>query len=271
MKKPVMFIFVLLTFIISSMTSYAYSIPNGYFITINKSNNVLTLSQNEVVIRRYPVATGASAELTPEGKFSIVCKVVNPSWGGGGYASPIDGGAPNNPLGRYWMGLSVGGGSTYGIHGTNNESSIGKYVSHGCIRMHNSDVESLFYTVGTGTPVWIGTRSVLSSYGVSDKLMGYNSNNNQYNTYESILVKINGTKMSQSGYVINGSTYIHWEALQILKINYTYLGNSKFKIGSRTVNGVVVNGHSYLNWASIAPNKLVPNKISGGFNFQYRR
>ncbi|MGZ0879436.1 L,D-transpeptidase [Priestia megaterium] len=46
-------------------------------------------------------------------------------------------------------------GNTYGIHGNNNESSIGKYVSHGCVRMHNKDVEKLYEKVQIGTPVAI--------------------------------------------------------------------------------------------------------------------
>ncbi|MEG0386476.1 MAG: L,D-transpeptidase, partial [Solibacillus sp.] len=41
------------------------------------------------------------------------------------------------------------------IHGTNNPSSIGHAVSHGCIRMHNEDVEELARTVPIGTQVII--------------------------------------------------------------------------------------------------------------------
>jgi len=52
------------------------------------------------------------------------------------------------------MGLSIQKGY-YGIHGTNNPSSIGGYVSNGCIRMHNQDVEELFPNVQIGTPVHI--------------------------------------------------------------------------------------------------------------------
>ena len=48
-------------------------------------------------------------------------------------------------------------GSTYGIHGNNNEKSIGKNVSHGCIRMHNSEVELLFDQVPVGTTVLINS------------------------------------------------------------------------------------------------------------------
>ncbi|MGB8462247.1 MAG: L,D-transpeptidase family protein, partial [Priestia megaterium] len=35
------------------------------------------------------------------------------------------------------------------------EDSIGKYVSHGCVRMHNADVEELFNKVAVGTSVTI--------------------------------------------------------------------------------------------------------------------
>ena len=48
---------------------------------------------------------------------------------------------PGNPLGTRWMGLSAPG---VGIHGTNNPSSIGYSVSHGCIRMQVADSEWLF-------------------------------------------------------------------------------------------------------------------------------
>jgi L,D-transpeptidase YbiS len=41
------------------------------------------------------------------------------------------------------------------IHGTNDESGIGQPLSHGCIRMRNSDVIELFNQAPLGTPVWI--------------------------------------------------------------------------------------------------------------------
>ena len=59
---------------------------------------------------------------------------------------------PGNPLGTRWMGISAPG---VGIHGTNNESSIGYSVSHGCIRMHVRDAEWLFNNIDIGTTVYI--------------------------------------------------------------------------------------------------------------------
>jgi hypothetical protein len=43
----------------------------------------------------------------------------------------------------------------YALHGTNNPSSIGQSVSHGCIRLTNEDIAKLFSMVELGTPVYI--------------------------------------------------------------------------------------------------------------------
>ncbi|MDR3120608.1 MAG: L,D-transpeptidase [Clostridiales bacterium] len=139
---------------------------DGYWITINKSKNILTVYKGAQVHKKYPVATGASASLTPEGKFSFVSKAVNPAWGGGGYASPVPGGVPSNPLGKRWMGLSIGGGGRYGVHGNASSRSIGTYASHGCVRMINPDVEEMFEYIPVGTPVWIGSDSKLKEFGI---------------------------------------------------------------------------------------------------------
>ncbi len=46
-------------------------------------------------------------------------------------------------------------GDGYGIHGTNAPESIGRAVSHGCVRLRNEDIEKLFDMVAVGTPVYI--------------------------------------------------------------------------------------------------------------------
>lgn len=123
----------------------------GYSITISKASNRLALYKDGTLVRIFPVATGRHPSLTPEGTFTIVCKLVNPYYARG----KIPGGSPRNPLGPRWLGLSLGGGGTYGIHGTNNPSSIGTYASGGCIRMYNKDIIWLFDRVPVGTPVTI--------------------------------------------------------------------------------------------------------------------
>jgi lipoprotein-anchoring transpeptidase ErfK/SrfK len=87
---------------------------------------------------------------TPEGKFTIVNKVEDPIWYKLDKQYPP--GSPKNLLGTRWMGLNQKG---YGIHGTRNPKSIGMALSHGCIRMHNRDVEELFAWIPIGTKVII--------------------------------------------------------------------------------------------------------------------
>jgi lipoprotein-anchoring transpeptidase ErfK/SrfK len=59
-------------------------------------------------------------------------------------------GGPGNPLGARAMYL---GSSDYRIHGTNDPSTIGKFVSSGCIRLTNEDVSDLFNRVQVGSKV----------------------------------------------------------------------------------------------------------------------
>jgi lipoprotein-anchoring transpeptidase ErfK/SrfK len=59
-------------------------------------------------------------------------------------------GGPGNPLGARAMYL---GSTVYRIHGTNQPSTIGKFVSSGCIGMLNEDVSDLFDRVKVGTRV----------------------------------------------------------------------------------------------------------------------
>jgi len=59
-------------------------------------------------------------------------------------------GGPGNPLGARAMYL---GSSAYRIHGTNDPSTIGRFVSSGCIRLTNEDVADLFSRVDVGTRV----------------------------------------------------------------------------------------------------------------------
>ena len=75
----------------------------------------------------------------------------NSAWAGSLAGQAIPGGAPNNPLKARWMGIANG----VGIHGTAEDWSIGSRASHGCIRMHVSDVIDLYRRVPVGTPVLV--------------------------------------------------------------------------------------------------------------------
>jgi lipoprotein-anchoring transpeptidase ErfK/SrfK len=67
-------------------------------------------------------------------------------------------GGPGNPLGARAMYL---GSSEYRIHGTNDPTTIGKFVSSGCIRLTNEDVSDLFSRVDVGTRVVVMPKNAL--------------------------------------------------------------------------------------------------------------
>lgn len=135
-------------------------------LIVNKKTNKLGYFSGGRLEKVFPVATGKTKALTPEGSFKIVVKVKNRPY----YKEKIPGGDPANPLGDRWLGLEVNGtmGTTYAIHGNNNESSIGKYVSAGCIRMHNDDIHWLYPRVAKNTKVII-TSSALDMESIASK------------------------------------------------------------------------------------------------------
>lgn len=145
-----------------------------YTLVINTKTNKMGYYKDGNWVREYRVATGKSSTQTPKGKFKIVNKIKNRPY----YSGGIPGGHPNNPLGDRWLGLQVGStyGTTYGIHGTNNESSIGKNVSGGCVRMYNKDVRALFEEVPTGTTVVIYSSN--ETYSQAAKKYGVDLSNN---------------------------------------------------------------------------------------------
>ncbi len=107
-----------------------------YHIMVSINNRTLELFRNQRLIKTYPIAVGKMLTQTPSGQFVVVNRQPN----------------PGGPFGAMWLSLSKAG---YGIHGTNNPSSIGKSVSHGCIRMYNQDVLELAEQIPNGTRVFI--------------------------------------------------------------------------------------------------------------------
>jgi lipoprotein-anchoring transpeptidase ErfK/SrfK len=130
----------------------------GHTIVINLSELKLYLYEGVQLDRTYPVAAGQPAYPTPTGDFEIIDKAENPTWTnpdpegwGAGMPEFIPGG-PSNPLGTRALYLDAPG---IRIHGTSADYSIGTFASHGCVRMHMSEVEELYEIVPVGTPVHI--------------------------------------------------------------------------------------------------------------------
>jgi lipoprotein-anchoring transpeptidase ErfK/SrfK len=116
-------------------------------IVVSIPDRKLAVLQDGKVIKIFSTAVGAPKSPSPSGSFKIVQRLADPTWYGKGKIVPP---GKSCPIGTRWLGLSVKG---YGIHGTNNPSSIGHNASHGCIRLRNHDVEELFAMVSVGDDV----------------------------------------------------------------------------------------------------------------------
>jgi len=120
-------------------------------VVVSIPHRKLALVEGGKVKKVYAVAVGVQQSPTPVGKFEVKTRLVKPTYYHPGKVIPP---GANNPLGTRWIGLSTKG---YGIHGTNQEDSIGKAASHGCIRMRRTDLEELFAEIQVGDQVEIQT------------------------------------------------------------------------------------------------------------------
>ncbi|NEP56883.1 MAG: L,D-transpeptidase family protein [Symploca sp. SIO2G7] len=123
-------------------------------LVLKLSERRVYLYQDNQVQANYPVAIGRSGWETPTGSFEVIQMVSYPTWQHPFTGELIPPG-PDNPLGVRWIGFAVKGENYIGFHGTPNEELIGQAVSHGCVRMRNKDVVSLFKQVEMGTPVMV--------------------------------------------------------------------------------------------------------------------
>ncbi len=138
-------------------------------IVINIAQKRLFFFQGGKLVLSTPVALGMPTWKTPAGTFHLVRKETNPVWvvplsiqrdmkyHGEKVLKRVSPG-PDNPLGKYWLGLSIPG---YGIHGTNAPSSIFGFTTHGCIRLPANAILRLFHGVMRGTPVRIMDAPIL--------------------------------------------------------------------------------------------------------------
>jgi lipoprotein-anchoring transpeptidase ErfK/SrfK len=132
-------------------------LPGDPFLIVNKTTNEVAFIHDNKVQSISSAGTGKTEDLTPEGLFTITVKAKNPYY----RKKNIEGGTAQNPLGTRWMGFDAEGtdGRIYGLHGTNNPQSIGRYVSNGCIRLQNETIESLYTQIPLGTKILIQSSS----------------------------------------------------------------------------------------------------------------
>jgi hypothetical protein len=116
------------------------------------SRRTIYVRRGDHTVRTFRVAIGRSENPTPKGRFSVTdrLKVTGSSSPYGCCVLALTGHQTNLP--PYWP-----GGDRLAIHATDDESSIGKPVSLGCMRTVSAEARWLINTIPLGTPVFISS------------------------------------------------------------------------------------------------------------------
>jgi lipoprotein-anchoring transpeptidase ErfK/SrfK len=127
-------------------------IPGPASIVAVKSEFRLALLMDGAFVKEYPIGIGKE-DRTPSGEFVVDSMLVRPRWykPGGGI---VEYGEEGHLLGERWIGFADQPGAVgIGIHGSNQDETIGTKCSNGCIRMRNEDVIELYDFLQPGCKV----------------------------------------------------------------------------------------------------------------------
>ena len=108
--------------------------PGGAVIAVSGSN----------VVRRYPDGRETPIETGEDREIVIAGNMIVPPYG-------TNQRKYKGVLGTHRLNLGDG----YALHGTDKPETIGRSVSHGCVRLRNEDIAKLYDIVPIGTPVYI--------------------------------------------------------------------------------------------------------------------
>jgi lipoprotein-anchoring transpeptidase ErfK/SrfK len=147
-------------------------LPRGVYIAVDTAGNMLYLREGERTLLSAIISAGSGTVLknpaddrqwvfeTPRGEFTVLSKFTKPTWIKPDWAF-IEEGKPiptkfndrveTGVLGDFALGLGNG----YFIHGTLYTRLLGKNITHGCIRVGDKDLRTLYKTVPLGTKVFI--------------------------------------------------------------------------------------------------------------------
>jgi lipoprotein-anchoring transpeptidase ErfK/SrfK len=135
-------------------------LPKAVKVIVDGSDHTLSVvDASGKVVAQFPATTGSKHDPLPLGVWKVQGVARNPEfhynpklfWDASpGDSKAIVAAGPNNPVGLVWIALSK---AHYGIHGTPEPSTIGRTLSHGCIRLTNWDAAALAQSVVTGVEV----------------------------------------------------------------------------------------------------------------------
>jgi L,D-transpeptidase YbiS len=147
--------------------------PTQPYILVDTARNHLYIKRGDQVLLDALASTGSGTILdkpgdskgqwifdTPRGEFTVQSKLTNPVWVKPDWAFVEEGlTVPKSQADRIEPGVlgeyALGFGKGYFIHGTLYPRLLGKSVTHGCIRLNDDDLKSVYRLAKVGTPIMI--------------------------------------------------------------------------------------------------------------------
>ncbi len=147
--------------------------PSGHYIVVDTAHNRLYVKRGKETVLTAVASTGSGTILdkpdqpgsqwvfdTPRGGFAIQSRLTNPAWVKPDWAFLEEGiSVPSDPAERVEQGIlgdyALGFGKGYFIHGTLYPRLLGKNVTHGCIRLRDDDLKTVYKLAKVGTPLMI--------------------------------------------------------------------------------------------------------------------
>jgi L,D-transpeptidase YbiS len=147
--------------------------PTGHYIVVDTAHNRLYVKRGKETVLAAVASTGSGTILdkpdqpgsqwvfdTPRGGFTVQSRLTNPVWVKPDWAFLEEGmTVPSNPAERVEPGIlgdyALGFGNGYFIHGTLYPRLLGKNVTHGCIRLSDDDLRTVYKLAKVGTPLMI--------------------------------------------------------------------------------------------------------------------
>jgi lipoprotein-anchoring transpeptidase ErfK/SrfK len=146
--------------------------PDEIYIVVDTGRNMLYLKKGHGKIREAVISAGSGSILkdpagkrqwifdTPRGEYHVKTKHIAPTWTKPDWAFIEEGEAiPKDPKKRIEDGVlgdyAIGFGNGYFIHGTLYTRLLGRNVTHGCIRVGDKDLKTVYRATGVGTRIYI--------------------------------------------------------------------------------------------------------------------
>jgi L,D-transpeptidase YbiS len=147
--------------------------PHQTYILVDTARNRLYVKRRSEILLNAVASTGSGTILdkpgdgqgqwvfdTPRGEFVVQSKLTNPVWVKPDWAFIEEGlTVPHDPAERVEPGVlgeyALGFGKGYFIHGTLYPRLLGKSITHGCIRLNDDDLRSVYRLAHVGTPILI--------------------------------------------------------------------------------------------------------------------